>query len=81
MTENRRPATATIIAAVMLFDAVALLNGVYLWDLIVDKHDGWILLGWKAYLGIAIANLGVIGALAWLFARAMRPRQPSPSSG
>ncbi|MEX2647423.1 MAG: hypothetical protein WD673_00260 [Alphaproteobacteria bacterium] len=80
MTENRRP-VAPIIAAVLVFDALLVLNGVYLWDLIVDKHDGWILLGWKAYVGIAVANLGVLGALAWLLARAMRPRQPSPSSG
>jgi len=70
-----------IIAAVVLFDAVALLNGVYLWDLIVDKHDGWILLGWKAYLGIAATNLGVIGALAWLLAWALRRDRASPSDG
>jgi len=35
----------------------------YLHDVILDKHDGWILLGWKAQSGVAIGVLAVVGGL------------------
>lgn len=73
MTMPRTGLGATIVAVIVMIDALVLLNGAYLWDLIVDKHDGWILLGWKAYAAIALANAALIGAMAWLFARASRP--------
>jgi hypothetical protein len=74
MADTKRRALGSVVAAMVVFDAVLLLNLAYLWDLIVDTYDGWILLGWKAYTAVAIANAAIIIGLAWLFARAARPR-------
>ena len=63
---------ASIIAAIVMIDALVLLNGAYLWDLIVGKYDGWIQLGWKAYIAIAIANIAIVASMAWLLVRAAR---------
>ncbi len=39
----------------------------YLYDVIVDKHDGWIFLGWEAQSGVAAGALAVVIGLFLIF--------------
>ncbi len=41
-------------------------NYVYLHDLILDRHEGMILLGWKAGIGIIVTLAVIIGGLVLL---------------
>lgn len=42
-------------------------NFSYLYDIILDKHDGWILLGWKAQSGVAVGALAIVIGLFLIF--------------
>ncbi|MCE2509642.1 MAG: hypothetical protein J4G10_01475 [Alphaproteobacteria bacterium] len=38
-----------------------LVNNVsYLYDLIIDAHDGWIFLGWKTQAGAALGMVAIV---------------------
>lgn len=41
-----------------------LINNVsYLYDMLVDKHEGWIFLGWKTQAGAAIGAIMIVAGL------------------
>jgi len=45
----------------------------YLHDVIFDKHDGWILLGWKAQSGVAVGALAVVIGLFLIWRGSQTP--------
>ena len=42
---------------------VAALNFVYLWDMIIDTHEGMISIGMLSWVAIVIANIAIIASL------------------
>ena len=63
--------------AVVLALGVGLLNFVYLWDIMLGKHEATIILGTWANVGIVIANIVIIAALVMMTIR----KSPSREGG
>ncbi len=63
--------------AVVLALGAGLLNFVYLWDIMLRKHEGTIILGTRASLGIVIANIVIIAGLVMMTIR----KSPSREGG
>ncbi len=61
------------IGAIVMVVGLALVNIAYLWDVLLAKHDGWISLGWKAWVAIAITNLVCIAGMAMTLAQRSPP--------
>ncbi len=61
------------IGAIVMVAGFALVNIAYLWDVLLAKHSGWILLGWKAWIAIVIANLVCIAGMAMTLAQRSTP--------
>ena len=58
------------IGAIVMIAGFVLVNIAYLWDLLLVKHQGFIYLGWKAWIAIVIANLvGIAGMVMTLALR------------
>ena len=57
------------IGAIVMVAGLALVNVVYLWDVLLGKHEGLIQLGWVAWVGIVIANLVGIAGMAMTLAQ------------
>ena len=55
--------------AILMVIGVAALNVVYLWDIIVDKHDGLINIGLWAWAAIVIVNVAIIAILVKMVGR------------
>lgn len=55
--------------AILMVIGVAALNFVYLWDMIIDKHDGYILIGVWSWVVIAIANVTILASLVKMVGR------------
>lgn len=59
-------------------------NYVYLHDLLLSKHEGWIYLGPKSYAGLAVAAVLIVAGLAVVWrhgqsAQAGEPPSPTPA--
>ncbi len=52
---------------------VAALNFVYLWDMIINKHDGLINLGMLSWVAIVIANIAIVASLVKMVGREQHP--------
>ena len=63
--------------AVVLALGAGLLNLIYLWDILLSKHEGTIILGTRASLGIVFANIVIIAGLVMMTIR----KSPSPEGG
>ena len=63
--------------AVVLALGAGLLNFIYLWDLMLRKPEGAIILGTWASVGIVIANIVIIAGLVMMTIR----KSPSPEGG
>ncbi len=61
------------IGAIVMVAGFALVNVVYLWDILLAKYSGWIFLGWKAWIAIVIANLVCIAGMAMTLAQRSPP--------
>lgn len=55
--------------AILMVIGVAALNFVYLWDMIVGKHDGMINLGMLSWVVIIIANVVIVFSLVKMVGR------------
>ncbi len=55
--------------AILMVIGVAALNFVYLWDMIVGKHDGMINIGVWAWVAIVIANIAILASLVKMVGR------------
>ncbi len=63
--------------AVVLALGAGLLNLIYLWDILLSKPEGAIILGTWEILGIVIANIVIIAALVMMTIR----KSPSREGG
>ncbi len=66
------------IGAIVMIAGIALVNVVYLWDLLLAKQEGFIYLGTKAWVGIIIANIVLVGGMVMTIGA--RSRSQSGSS-
>ena len=55
--------------AVLMVIGVAALNLVYLWDMFAEKHEGFVLIGPWAWVGIVIANIVIMASLVQMVGR------------
>ncbi len=65
------------IGAFVMVAGLALVNIAYLWDVLLGKHEGAILLGGRAWVGIFIANIVLIGGMVMMIAARSRPQSGS----
>ena len=65
------------IGAIVMVAGLALVNVVYLWDVVLGKHEGWIYLGGKAWVAIFIANIVLVGGMVMTIAARSRPQSGS----
>ena len=59
--------------AILMVIGVAALNFVYLWDMIIGKHDGMIYIGMWSWVAIAIANIVIVASLVKMVGREEHP--------
>ena len=55
--------------AILMVIGVGALNFVYLWDMIIGKYDGAIVLGLWSWVAIVIANITIIASLVKMVGR------------
>jgi hypothetical protein len=55
--------------AILMVIGVAVLNFIYLWDMIVGKHDGFIFLGLWSWVIIVVANVVIVASLTKMVGR------------
>ncbi len=65
------------LGVLVMIAGVTLVNIVYLWDVLLGKHEGAILLGWHAWVAIVIANIVFVGGLVMTIAARSRPQSGS----
>ncbi len=65
------------IGAIVMIEGIVLVNFVYLWDVLLGKHEGLIYLGGKAWVGIFIANIVLVGGMVMTIAARSQPQSGS----
>ena len=59
--------------AILMVIGVGALNFVYLWDIIIGKHEGMIFLGIWSWVAIVIANIVIVASLVKMVGREEHP--------
>ena len=55
--------------AILMVIGVAALNFVYLWDMLIGKHEGWIYIGMWSWVAIVVANIVIVASLVKMVGR------------
>ena len=59
--------------AILMVIGVAALNFVYLWDMLIGKHEGWIYIGMWSWVAIVVANIVIVASLVKMVGREKHP--------
>ena len=61
--------------AILMVSGVGALNFVYLWDMLIGKHEGWIYIGMWSWVAIVVANIVIVASLVKMVGREAHPRR------